>query len=64
MLIQSVTVCYYKVRQVLQSMADFITKSSQKRLNDIKQEKGVSNWLKLKAYPINDQGYDLKKQQS
>ena len=42
-------------------MTDFITKSSQKHLNDIRQEKRVSNWLK--AYPINDQGYDLKKQQ-
>ena len=51
------------MRQVLQSMTDFITKSSQKHLNDIRQEKRVSNWLKLKAYPINDQGYDLKKQQ-
>ena len=33
----------------------------QKHLNDITQEKGVSNWLK--AYPISDQGYDLNKQQ-
>ena len=28
---------------------------NQKRLDDITQEKGVSNWLK--AYPISDQGY-------
>ena len=34
---------------------------NQKRLNDITQEKGVSNWLK--AYPISDQGCDLNKQQ-
>ena len=27
---------------------------NQKRLSDIMQEKGVSNWLK--AYPINDKG--------
>ena len=33
----------------------------QRRLNDVTQEKGVSNWLK--AYPISDQGYDLNKQQ-
>ena len=34
---------------------------NQKRLNDITQEKGVSNWLKV--YPISDQGYNLNKQQ-
>ena len=34
---------------------------NQKRLNDITQEKGVSN--RLRAYPISDQGYDLSKQQ-
>ena len=34
---------------------------SQKRLNDITQEKGVLNWLK--TYPVSDQGYDLNKQQ-
>ena len=34
---------------------------NQKHLNNITQEKGVSNWLK--AYPISDQGYDLNKQQ-
>ena len=34
---------------------------NQKPLNDITQEKAVSNWLK--AYPISDQGYDLNKQQ-
>ena len=34
---------------------------NQKRLNDITQEKGVSNWLK--TYPISDQGYGLNKQQ-
>ena len=34
---------------------------NQKRLNDITQENGVSNWLK--AYPISDQGYDLNNQQ-
>ena len=34
---------------------------NQKRLNDIMQEKGVSNWLKV--YPISDQGYNLNKQQ-
>ena len=33
----------------------------QKHLNDITQEKRVSNCLK--AYPISDQGYDLNKQQ-
>ena len=33
---------------------------NQKRLNDITQVKGVSNWLK--AYPISYQGYDLNKQ--
>ena len=32
---------------------------NQKRLNNITQEKGVSNWLK--AYPISDQVYDLSK---
>ena len=51
MLIQSVTVCYYKVRQVLQSMADFITKSSQKRLNDIRQEKRSIKLVKVKGIP-------------
>ena len=34
---------------------------NKKRLNNITQEKGVSNWLK--AYPISDQGCDLNKQQ-
>ena len=34
---------------------------NQKHLNNITQEKGVSNWLK--AYPISDQGYDFNKQQ-
>ena len=34
---------------------------NQKRLNDITQKKGVSNWLK--AHPISDQRYDLNKQQ-
>ena len=34
---------------------------NQMHLNDITQERGVSNWLK--AYPISDQGYDLNKQQ-
>ena len=34
---------------------------NQKRLNEITQGKGVSNWLK--AYLIFDQGYDLNKQQ-
>ena len=34
---------------------------NQKRVNDITQEKGVSNWLK--AHPISDQGYDLNEQQ-
>lgn len=34
---------------------------NQKRLSNIRQEKGVSNWLTV--YPIRDQGQDLKKQQ-
>ena len=34
---------------------------NRKCLNDITQEKRVSNWLT--AYPISDQGYDLNKQQ-
>ena len=34
---------------------------NQKRFNDITQEKGVSNWLKV--YPISDEGYNLNKQQ-
>ena len=34
---------------------------NQKRLDDITQEKGVSNWLK--PYPISYQGYRLNKQQ-
>ena len=34
---------------------------NQKCLNDITQEKGVSNWLKV--YPISDQGYDFNKKQ-
>ena len=44
-------------------MTEFRTQldENQKRLNDITQVKGVSNWLK--ACPINDQGYDLNKPQ-
>ena len=34
---------------------------NQRRLNNVTQKKGVSNWLK--AYAISDQGYDLNKQQ-
>ena len=34
---------------------------NQKRLNDIAQEKRVSNWLKV--YPISDKGYDLNNYQ-
>ena len=32
---------------------------NEKCLNDITQEKGLSNWLKV--YPISDQGYDFNK---
>jgi len=33
----------------------------QKRLNDINQQKGASNWLT--SYPLEDSGFDLNKQQ-
>ena len=42
-------------------MTELRTQLNQKRLNDIAQAKGVSNWLK--AYPISYQGYDNNKQQ-
>ena len=33
----------------------------EKRLNDVTQEQGVSNWLT--TYPLTEYGFDLNKQQ-